>query len=291
MKRIRNGFTLIELLVVIGIIALLLSISVPALNVARKRAREVANKASLNSMATALESFNNDHGSYPSSRFRNAIAVGNFNGGVGNGIDTGAHILVESMMGLDFIGYQKEHWYHVDDGSGNYPAGTPLDLNNSETRRWGPYVDPEKVELGKMADVHPGSIESDLIDNTNSVFIDSINAGEEKAILYYRARSNARLLYDSTDSDNGTIYRYGDNQLITQDTAPGAGPGDKFHPQLDEHNKFYRFIWDDRTGIDATGNPVVTSFNARPYNQDSFILINAGIDGQYGTEDDITNFN
>lgn len=58
-----NGFTLIELLVVISIIAILMSIMMPALNKARTQARKVSCQANMKQMSTAYMAYcssNND---------------------------------------------------------------------------------------------------------------------------------------------------------------------------------------------------------------------------------------
>ena len=51
---------------------------------------------------------------------------------------------------------------------------------------------------------------------------------------------------------------------------------------------FYRFTRDDKvTNAGAIG---VGNQFPRPHNPDTFILISAGFDGLYGTEDDVANF-
>ena len=57
MRGERKGFTLVELLTVIAIIALLLSLALPALNEARMKAREVGDKASLTTINNSIENF------------------------------------------------------------------------------------------------------------------------------------------------------------------------------------------------------------------------------------------
>ena len=59
--KITNGFTLIELLVVISIIALLLSIMMPALNIAREQAKTTVCAVNQRSMGLALRMYEDDN--------------------------------------------------------------------------------------------------------------------------------------------------------------------------------------------------------------------------------------
>lgn len=66
-RSLRNerGFTLIELLIVVAIIAILAAILIPNFLRARAQSQHAASKGNLKNLATALESYFVDRGSYP----------------------------------------------------------------------------------------------------------------------------------------------------------------------------------------------------------------------------------
>ena len=75
MERRSKGFTLVELLVVIGIIALLISILLPALSKARAQAKLVSCGARMHDLMAAITMYANDnHGNLMPFRFDNGQA-------------------------------------------------------------------------------------------------------------------------------------------------------------------------------------------------------------------------
>ena len=301
MKTKYKAFTLTELLVVIAIIGLLVGLAVPALMGAKKAAKKMAEKNNLTNMELAIEQFKLDHGFYPESGERQIPLPVNLVppkvAGPGPK-DQGAHLLFEAMAGLDTLGYEESHYYWYEDGGqgSGQTIGTPIKWNDAGTliltaKRW-EYMDLSKTRYGVIGDhvdptvlrAHPGSNNFGSGSNPNYVFLDNLEWNEPRAILYYRARKSGKVLAD--------IYKYDDNVDITMDTNSDGyiqyrempNPNDHSVPNFDAPD-FYVYIVDPRTEV--TG----VSVAVRPFNKDTFLLISAGWDHIYGTEDDITNFN
>src|SRR5690348_2980681 len=72
----RRGFTLVELLVVIGIIAVLISILLPALNKARQQANEVKCESNMKQLYTCIAMYVGDNKQYlPYPNWQNSYSV------------------------------------------------------------------------------------------------------------------------------------------------------------------------------------------------------------------------
>lgn len=271
-----TGFTIVELMTVMSVIIILISLLVPGLNALRRYARTVTQKHQFYAIEVALETFHCEWGRYPDS----------------NPVDPttgqpscGAMRLAEAMVGKDFLGYSPGGNYHKD----------PCDL--SERRL---YLPIEKVNACRLSHVYEPPflpfIDGDNPTNNNDrsvVLCDAypnvtyLGPGRGKSIgmpiLYYRANtSNTRHnLINPLDPRN--IYYFGHNHRFVGLGAPWE-PGRK-HPLFEDPIKFYEMTVNDQIDLDGDG------VGDRPYKADSYILLSAGYDGLYGTDDDIFNFN
>jgi len=116
----------------------------------------------------------------------------------------------------------------------------------------------------------------------------TVKAG--RPILYYSANTTSRDFNPLGDPE-GKIYNYEDNLMLltlkmdaekTDDPLAGkAGPG------MADGSFLYS---EDYKLLDAKIYEATQTNRRWPYRPDSYILISAGVDGLYGTNDDICNF-
>ncbi|MHC4086080.1 MAG: type II secretion system protein [Planctomycetota bacterium] len=277
----KRAFTIVELLTVMSIIIILMGLLAPAMNRVRRHARWVKQKNQFHSIDVALELFRAEFDGYPNSR---ALDGSTPAGGLPY---CGAMKLAEAMLGWDLLGYHPDSRFRVDgtDGSGNalYPVPGPPSLVNLQARR-DYYLKLEEANAYKLSDIYP-NIATSPFNGDRFVLCDSftrvmnINTGKKigMPILYYKANTS-QTTHDHTLANlANNIYNSLDNDQLV-----GLGkPWDPTTPHTLNGNpqQFYDSTWNDKV-----------SSMVRPYRVDSYILISAGYDGEYGTPDDVFNF-
>lgn len=320
----RTAFTLIELLTVMAIITLLIGILTPSLSAARNRATKTAIFAQLNAMSAGLEAFKNDEDEYPPS---NAVLMSDdpittpdpdmaaWEVGTAAEPLQGAHMLKDAMVGRDFLGYDPrktntnigyDRWDPTNDRREPYVKvdGVSVTSGNELPEDGFGIIQPTSRTI--PSETGDGSVELDV-----NVFRDKFGW----PILYYRASpisnqntpitqtSNAAPnvffgdgVYDGLDNEVFTSYtdsrhRIADaNMLLTGLLGTPPAPGLTLGIEA-LTNEFAEFIRSFRaTTFDSINNPREIVW-PRPVNVDTFILLSAGKDGNYGTLDDVANFN
>jgi len=275
-SRKRAAFTIVELLTVMSIIVILIGLLVPALNRVRIYAKTVRQKAQFHSMEAAIELFNNEFDGYPPSSALDED---------GNAY-CGAMKLCEAMMGRDLLGFHPNSVFKADgtDRAGN-PVYTP-DPANLKARK-GPFLPLESANAYRLRDIYgqgnTGPFAEDvyvLCDVFTRPLPTGVKAG--MPVLYYKADTTGTLHDPNnlpTPVDNrGQIYNYWDNEALLALGKPWEKGGQSKHALADPE-VFYR-----NTRSHKIANP------PRPYRASSYILISAGYDGEYGTADDVYNF-
>jgi len=304
-KRTKTGLTMIELLIVLGIIALLVGLLVPALNTVRNIAKETKQKAQLSTIEMALAAFKNDYGDYPPSNpyswLGDAQEAQNY---------CGAQKLTEALLGWDLLGFHPDSGWRADGtnrrsyrdpvnpGTVYAPGQYFLYNPNSQVdmdKRKGRYLElattnafrlgysAPNVRDGLFADTNPLApntfVLCDVFGARKISMADGSTVKAGAPILYYKANTNGKQILD--------IYRMADNDglVVVKEQAdlienpPAAGE------QLPRNRLAGTFAFFENYIAD----PKVTA-KPWPYRPDSYILISAGADGLYGTDDDITNF-
>jgi len=255
-----TGFTIIELMTVMSVIIILIGLLVPGLNALKQYARKVTQKNQFYAIGVALETFNAEWDGYQPS-----TAVGK------NGQPyCGAMKLCEAMMGQDLLGFHP-------DASFTWPDNVYTNKVDLSSRR--KYLPPGKANAYKLVDLYgPGGVgttftgdEYVLCDVYTNVEHLSTGKLVGMPILYYKASASlAPKMYD-----------YADNEALVVLGKPweGGTPHDEFNPT--------RFL-DQIKNEEIWENSNQTIY--RPCRADSYILLSAGHDGEYGTDDDMFNF-
>ena len=288
MKPTKTGLTIIELLIVLGIIALLVGLLVPALSTVRNIAKETKQKAQISAIEMALAAFKNDDGDYPPSQNN----IGDY---------CGSQKLAEALLGWDLLGFHpNSNW----DSLGTAYADPDLD------KRKGSYLEQGTTNVFTLGSIFWKTGTDSLAANTH-VICDAFHAATVRLpngtttkagtpVLYYKANTSSKSMnpagpvefvnqiYNAEDnlalinlgsltSDNRPHELGDDDGIIGSAPSYGgySGTGGYFY------NSLYKII-----------DPKVTAASGRlwPHRPDSYILISAGADGLYGTNDDITNF-
>ncbi len=302
MKTKRSGLTVIEILVVVGIIALLVGMLLPAVHTVQKMARETKQKAQFTSIELGLAAFKNDYGDYPPSDWYD---LGSAAGGPQD--YCGAQKLAEALVGWDLLGFHPDSAWRSDGLDENGVTATVYLAPNSLDKRRDRYVDLDTANAFRLGESTMGARDGLFVSTSGGwggagalaplryVLCDIFPVTERKVvlsdgkmvspgtpILYYRANPASKTI-DISDMNrlHENIYNVRDNAALVglgrlADTAKPQGR--RPHP-LADFGDFYTYIRDSKVHL-----------RNWPYRPDSYLLISAGADGLYGTDDDICNF-
>lgn len=286
-KSKKMGLTLVELLVALGIVALLTGLLIPALNVVRNTARDAKQRAQFSTIDLGLSAFKNDYGDYPfSDRFSHGTIVEDY---------SGAQKLAEALLGWDLLGFHPNSAWRSDglDSLGGTLAYDPAETRDvdgdgvpdSLNERKGPYLELASAGAFRLGDtaLHDGLFANTaplapdalvLCDVFGAINVKLSNGKNVKAgapILYYKANTSAKTIRE--------IYNCNDNDAVVQLKQQADNREHLLSRPANQFQFFYDYIRDPKI-----------SARVWPYRPDSYILISAGADGLYGTNDDIRNF-
>ncbi len=277
----RNGFTLIELLVVIGIIALLVSILLPTIGKVRVQAQIARTTSILQGMAAAIERYHLEQGSYPG-LFSNAdITSGKTLTGVGGNITMTENMILSMCGGADpgVAATPAKPPNYIESRVGK--GARTFNINANRRVVMDVYLD--GTPGVRMAPQAAGSwATTGITGKTDTIIPEYLdNFGDPRPILYLRAVSGNPGI---SAADETKQYNY--SHLLPYQVKPTVSAA----------NALGDFDW---VGLPGNSPPVPPDFKSwdsyltAPNTSgvvrgaNTFLLIDAGPDGIFGTKDDI----
>lgn len=262
----KAGFTLVELLVVIAIIGILIGILIPAVSIARRMATEAAINTDVRAVEQALEAFKNKHGFYPPDMSE---------------INSAA----EFKPWLDRIA--RNH------NEGNGSAGTGLQIWWDQV---GNELDPETAILFWLTGLADNAqYPLTYVDQTGTrVALPAFNRG----VVDISGNNVARISH--LDPKPRQVISF-ENSLMEPDMLArfiqngGAETPPIVYFSRNAFDNFVSSAWTP-TGVvhvnSTTGESLVPYFDSAagafpPKSVDSFQVIAAGVDGEFGATGDI----
>jgi prepilin-type N-terminal cleavage/methylation domain-containing protein len=314
----RKAFTIVELLIVVTIIALLLGILLPSISMVRTKSKETAQKAQFATIDMALEAFKQDYGDYPPSDM--------FEGNGSGLIYCGAQKLTEAILGWDLAGFHPKTSWRRDGYTGTVvpiggidaydPCRVDVDPVTFTARtlkeRKGPYLEVAKTPVFRLgtssAAANDGLYNSAT--NVNFAFFNStvpnyvicdvfgikkltiprtstqsVTATAGTPILYYRADTNYKVFTCLPLKWPISIYKFTDNaNLVNLGILPNG-----IKPHTLAGNGGRNFCNFEYKIVDTRVPPISANYSW-PNRPDTYILLSAGADHEFGTKDDILNF-
>lgn len=316
------GFTLVELLIVIAIIGVLVGILIPVVSSVRNNARDADTRNTIQQLSSAIERYFQDFRGYPG-----PLSNSQIEGGTGSltvsssappetffspGSIPLANVTMAENLTLGLLGGLRNGGTVYDPaivGQG------PANLNPLRPGRSAPYFAEGNLSwrtaLPRWGETFTGKTGqyADLVGQaTDTIIPEFLDRGATPMpILYLRARAGSSTGNSElnnpvivTDSNASSAAAYSTRQyeayLIndTGEDTQGWRPGDT-RPKHGLRPGNWASTTTGPTGQDTHWNPFAYFRNPNASgnearNKDSFILISAGRDRRYGTNDDITNF-
>ena len=324
-----RAFTLIELLVTVGIIAVLIGILIPVVGKVRISAYETSSRAFLQQIDSACQAYYADHRAYPgvfSNAEVEAATQTNINAILGATGTTPIIVAPARMTGSENLTLSLVGGLKFDAAADAYrfDASTlgqgPASFNKLRPGRGKPYMEVTNLSKGKA---EPDRTDADAPgDTVIPEFMDRFP--EAMPVLYMRARAGSRVIvtqnyYDPAANPQPVPAQYNIAQILPytgKATGIGRAPKQKYtsgspdsttphglrtvavaasEASINKAVATYAYPFDARAYLAdpssyAYATQAPTDAAAQPRKKDSYVLIFAGRDRVYGTEDDLTNF-
>lgn len=318
----QSGFTIVELLVVVAIIGVLIKLLIPVISKARTASYSAKTQSMIAQISGAIENYYQDFRAYPGPVSNDLLGPT-----ATHGIRlitqtqqlTGSENLVLALSGglyYDTTGSPANGVTYQASRVGRGPvvlSGVGVKTN----QQLQPYVQGIPLSGGHYADGAGAANDTDVPE-----YIDGYS--NPMPILYLRAKSGATTataLTSQTAADNfvctngSNVGQYDTNQIIAYTNSTiGEGKNNKLTnthglrtpvnvaatiiPTRQSTNTSYVYPYDAYAAFGSPQSEVQTNSSAgqeawrfnQPRNKDGFILISAGPDRIYGTEDDVNSF-